>query len=79
MTKYLDREKQQKILQKLRSNYPNFTTEEDYEEMLALFGDERELNRHLRDMKSRGLITVTFIETLTGHICEISSLTYVQR
>ncbi|AHE72774.1 hypothetical protein M942_22670 [Enterobacter ludwigii] len=78
MNQNFNREKQQKILQKLRSNYPNFTTEEDYEEMLALFGDERELNRHLRDMKSRGLITVTLIETLTGHICEISSLAYVQ-
>ncbi|MHA1067243.1 hypothetical protein ACR9GP_25975 [Enterobacter ludwigii] len=78
MNQFFNQEKQQQILEKLRSNYPDFTTEKDYEEILALFGDEWALNRHLKDMKSRGLISVTFIETQTGHICDISSLVYVQ-
>lgn len=79
MNQHFNREKQQKILEKLKCNHPNFTSEEGYDEIFALFGDERELNRHLQDMKSRGLITVHFIESMTGYVCEISSLAYIQR
>lgn len=54
-------------------------TKEDYDEILSLFRDEHELNNHLFDLKNRGLITATFIPTLTGHILELSSLAYVNK
>lgn len=79
MDNYFNREKQQKILQKLKQRAPDFITEEDYDKILSLFKDEHELNDHLFDLKNRGLITATFIPTLTGHILELSSLAYVNK
>lgn len=78
MSGHLDRGKQQKILQKLQQIAPNFTTEEDYYEMLGLFGNEHEFNRHLLDLASRGLITSGLTETATGHVCDIFDLAIIK-
>ncbi|MGK0740040.1 hypothetical protein ACSFCX_24100 [Yokenella regensburgei] len=78
MSGHLDRGKQKKILQKLQEIAPNLTTEEDYDEMLGLFGNEHEFNRHLLDLASRGLITSGLIETATGHVCNICDLAIIR-
>lgn len=68
-----------KILEVLNQRYPDFTTEEDYAKMLALFSHEHEFHTALLHMEQHGMITSGLIKSFTGYVCDIGGLAVVKR
>jgi hypothetical protein len=77
MNKSLEMDLQRKILDKLKARSPDYTTEDDYFELLALFDNQNDFHTYLINLESRGLITSGLSEAYVGYECDIADLRIV--